>query len=88
MTLATVEAGTALGELPLLSNIPYVANVVTTQPSHLMQLTEDEFWNLMTTCPEVRKAILGNMAIRLQNLRGTTFTARRRWLRWVRSPPA
>jgi len=38
MTMAVIEAGTALGELPLLSNIPYMANVVTTHPSHLMQL--------------------------------------------------
>ena len=68
-----VEAGTALGELPLLSNIPYVASVVATQPSHLLRLNEDEFWNLMTTCPEVRKAILGNMAKRLQKLQSSTL---------------
>ena len=73
MTMSMIDAGTALGELPLLSNIPYVANVATTTPSHLLQLTEDEFWNLMTTCPEVRKAILGNMAVRLQKLQGTTL---------------
>ncbi len=73
MTMTMIDAGTALGELPLLSNIPYIANVATTKPSHLMQLTEDEFWNLMTTCPEVRKAILGNMAVRLQKLQGTTL---------------
>jgi signal transduction histidine kinase len=72
MTLAMIDAGSSLGELPLLSNIPYVASVVTTKPSHLMQLNEEEFWNLMTTCPEVRKAILGNMAQRLQKLQGTT----------------
>jgi signal transduction histidine kinase len=73
MMMSMVDAGTALGELPLLSNIPYVANVVTTKPSHLVQMTEDDFWNLMTTCPEVRKAILGNMAVRLQKLQGTTL---------------
>jgi signal transduction histidine kinase len=72
MTMAIVEAGSSLGELPLLSNIPYVASVVTTKPSHLMQLDEEEFWTLMTTCPEVRKAILGNMAQRLQKLQGVT----------------
>src|SRR5450631_3646503 len=31
MTMAVIEAGTALGELPLLSNIPYVANVVASK---------------------------------------------------------
>ena len=73
MTMSTVEAGTALGELPLLSNIPYVANVVASKPSHLMQLNEEEFWSLMTTCPEVRKAILGNMANRLLKLQNATL---------------
>jgi CRP-like cAMP-binding protein len=66
--ILTIGAGSAMGELSLLANIPNAANVVTTQPSHLLRLTEEEFWNLMTTCPEVRKAILGNMAIRLQGL--------------------
>jgi signal transduction histidine kinase len=72
MTMALVEAGTALGELPLLTNIPNVASVVTTKPSHLLQLSENDFWNLMMTCPEVRKAILGNMAMRLQKLQSVT----------------
>jgi signal transduction histidine kinase len=72
-TIAIIEAGTTLGELPLLSNIPYVANIVTSQPSHLLQLKEDEFWSLMTTCPEVRKAILGNMAKRLLKLQAATL---------------
>jgi signal transduction histidine kinase len=72
-TLAMVEAGTALGELPLLSNIPNMASVVASQPIHLLRLNEDEFWNLMTTCPEVRKAILGNMAKRLQKLQNSTL---------------
>src|ERR1700733_9053948 len=73
VTLSMVEAGTALGELPLLSNIPNMANVVVSQPSHLLRLDEEEFWNLMTTCPEVRRAILGNMAIRLQKLQSSTL---------------
>jgi signal transduction histidine kinase len=73
ITMSMIDSGSSLGELPLLSNIPYVASLVTTKPSHLMQLNEEEFWNLMTTCPEVRKAILGNMAERLQKLQGTTL---------------
>src|ERR1700730_6427737 len=73
MTMALVEAGTALGELPLLTNIPNVASVVTTKPSHLLQLSENDFWNLMMTCPEVRKAILGNMAKRFQKLQSVTM---------------
>ena len=41
-------------------------------PSHLLQLDEEQFWSLMTSCPEVRKAILGNMAHRFQKLQSMT----------------
>ncbi|MDP9037645.1 MAG: ATP-binding protein [Acidobacteriota bacterium] len=65
-TWATVASGTALGELPLLANVPNAANVQTVSRSQLLQLDEQQFWNLMTACPDVRKAILGNMAYRFQ----------------------
>jgi signal transduction histidine kinase len=63
-----VPEGTALGELPLLSNIPNAGNVQATQPCELLQLDEQQFWNLMMVCPGVRKAILGNMAHRFQKM--------------------
>jgi signal transduction histidine kinase len=61
-----VPEGTALGELPLLSNIPNATSARATQPCDLLQFDEQQFWNLMTICPGVRKAILGNMAYRFQ----------------------
>jgi signal transduction histidine kinase len=64
--LGAVPAGTALGELPLLANIPNGGNVRATEPCDLLQFDEQQFWNIMTSCPEVRKAILGNMAYRFQ----------------------
>ena len=64
--LYVVPAGTALGELPLLSNTPNAASVRASEPCELLQFDEQQFWNIMTACPEVRKAILGNMAHRLQ----------------------
>jgi len=72
MTLASIPAGTAFGELPLLANIPNAASVQATAASHLFQLNEEQFWDLMTSCPEVRKAILGNMAKRFQKLQSVT----------------
>jgi signal transduction histidine kinase len=72
LMLAMVEAGNAFGELPLLTNIPNSANIQATMPSRLLQLDEEQFWNLMTTCPQVRKAILGNMAYRFQKLQSIT----------------
>ena len=72
VTAATLPAGTAFGEVPLLAGIPSPASFEASQPSHLLRFTEEEFWQLMTTCPEVRKAILGNMAMRLQRMQNHT----------------
>jgi signal transduction histidine kinase len=69
--MANATAGTALGELPLLSNTPYAASVRATEPCTLLQFDEQQFWNIMKDCPEVRKAILGNMASRFQRFQST-----------------
>jgi signal transduction histidine kinase len=72
LTMAKIEAGNAFGELPLLANIPNAGTIQATAPSHMLQLDENQFWSLMTTCPQVRKAILGNMAYRFQKLQSVT----------------
>ena len=64
--LATIHEGTAFGELPLLANVPNAVNVATATPCEVLQLDEEQFWKLMTVCPGVRKAVLGNMAMRFQ----------------------
>jgi signal transduction histidine kinase len=64
--VAHLPEGTAFGELPLLANVPNASTVQSTTPSHLLRLDEQQFWDLMTTCPGVRKAVLGNMAYRFQ----------------------
>jgi Signal transduction histidine kinase regulating C4-dicarboxylate transport system len=68
MNLAPIPAGTAFGEVPLLSNTPNLVSVRAKSSSHLLQFDEESFWKLMTTCPGVRRAILGNMAMRIQRL--------------------
>jgi signal transduction histidine kinase len=65
-TVATMPAGNAFGELPLLANIPNGGNVVATEACELLRFDEQKFWVLMTVCPGVRKAVLGNMAARFQ----------------------
>jgi signal transduction histidine kinase len=72
LVLAMVEAGSAFGEMALLTNIPNAGAVEATAPSHLLQLSEDQFWHMMTGCPEVRKSILGNMAYRFQKMQSIT----------------
>ena len=72
VTLAKIEEGTTFGEMPLLANIPNTASIQALIPSRLVEMDEEQFWSLMTTCPTVRKAILGNMASRFQKMQSAT----------------
>jgi signal transduction histidine kinase len=65
-TYYVYEDGASMGEMSLLANIPNASNVRCIEPCEMMRLDEQQFWNLMTACPGVRKAILGFMALRLQ----------------------
>jgi signal transduction histidine kinase len=73
VALPSIPSGNAFGELPLLCNLPNMASLQATAPCHLVQFDEDQFWSLMTSCPDVRKAILGNMANRFQKLQSVTL---------------
>jgi signal transduction histidine kinase len=71
--ITSAPAGLAFGEVPLLSNIPNAANLRAISHCCLAQFDEESFWSLMTSCPEVRKSILGNMASRVQKLQSMTI---------------
>jgi len=73
MEITSIPSGNAFGELPLLANIPNAVNLKAEVPCHLVQINEEGFWSLMTTCPDVRKAILGNMAKRFQKMQSATI---------------
>jgi signal transduction histidine kinase len=73
LAMYTLEQGSSLGELPLLASLPATVNIEATRHCELLELNEEQFWSLMTTCPEVRREILGNMALRLQKMQSTTF---------------
>ncbi len=69
----TMEPGASFGEIPLLAGLPATSTFRASQPSRLLELDEEQFWALMTGCPGVRRAILGNMAMRLAKVQSTTF---------------
>lgn len=71
--VASYSGGSAFGEFPLLANLPMTGTLRVMQPSHLLLLDEESFWELMTTCAEVRKAILRNMAQRFQKYQTSTL---------------
>jgi CRP-like cAMP-binding protein len=72
VTLTNLEAGNAFGELPLMTHIPIIGTVEAARASYLLELDEEQFWTLMTSCPRVRKAILTNMADRIQKMQSVT----------------
>jgi signal transduction histidine kinase len=68
----SLTSGATFGEVPLLANVPNHISAQAIVPSHIVRLHEEEFWHLMTTCPEVRKAILSNMATRFLRIQSLT----------------
>jgi len=72
-SMYVLEPGSSFGEVPILAGSPAPANMCAGQPCHLVMLNEEQFWVLMTQCPGVRKAILGNMAMRLAKVQQATF---------------
>jgi len=72
LMVTSIPSGLAFGEVPLLANIPNAATLRAIGHCCLAQFGEESFWNLMTSCPEVRKTILGNMASRIQKLQSMT----------------
>jgi len=62
----TFEGGTYLGEIPILLGVPYFVSVCALAPTHLLQLSKDCFWRMVTGCPVISQAILRLMAERMQ----------------------
>lgn len=59
-------AGTFLGEVPILLNIPYEVTIRTSKQSHLFKIKKETFWQMISTCPSVTQQILQTMAQRVQ----------------------
>ncbi len=68
-TLAgTAEAGEGFGETPILTGKSYSPFRITAkQGTLLIRFSDDDFWKLLACCPSARKAILADMARRLQS---------------------
>lgn len=63
--ITTMSAGETFGEVPLLVGKNPQGIATALEPSRLVCLTEETFWKLMFCCPQVRTAVLGDMAHRL-----------------------
>jgi signal transduction histidine kinase len=63
----TQSAGESFGEMALLKGVQSTFALIATATSRLVRFDEESFWQLMFSCPRVRAAILGNMALRLES---------------------
>ncbi|WYM00972.1 MAG: ATP-binding protein [Gloeotrichia echinulata CP02] len=68
IVLATYDTGTFFGEVPILAGTVHLASGKAVRRSHMYCLHENDFWQMFTICPTVRKIVLGNMACRMQEL--------------------
>jgi signal transduction histidine kinase len=65
-TMGTAQSGEAFGETPFLTGKTHAMFLVTAvRDSDLLRFTSDQFWSLMACCPQARKVILADMAVRL-----------------------
>ncbi|MES2219803.1 MAG: ATP-binding protein [Acidobacteriota bacterium] len=68
--LATHHGCETFGEVPLLTGSMNRVECTMIEPSRLLRVDEEAFWQLMTTCPGVRKGILANLTMRQTGLQG------------------
>lgn len=65
-SLGTLDAGKYMGEVPILLDTPYQVTIRTLESSHLLRLTKEKFWDILTSCPPMTNEILRSMAQRVQ----------------------
>lgn len=58
--IAIAHAGECFGEVLLLSGKVMAVRVLAVQPSRLLCVAEDQFWQMMACCPTVRRAVLAD----------------------------
>ena len=68
--LATHHGCETFGEVPLMTGSASRVECTMIEPSRLLRVEEDSFWQLMTTCPNVRRGILANLTTRQQGMQG------------------
>ena len=69
----TVTPGGSFGEVTLMAGIASAVQAKAAEPSEVLELSEEQFWSLMTSFPTVRQAVLRNMGQRLAKQQSATF---------------
>lgn len=62
------KAGTVGGEVPLLMGTAHLASCKASLETEVILVDKDNFWKMLSSCPQVRERILKNMAERSADL--------------------
>ncbi len=68
--MAVTKAGSYIGEIMLLLDIPWLSTVRVSKPVRLFQLKEEHFWKMLSDCPTVAREIFRSAASRVRNFEG------------------
>jgi len=72
--LAIYQDGDTFGEAPLLLGYKKAGvQCVVTRPLRMLLVSEEGFWRLMATCPNVRQGVLATAAQRIHSFQATTL---------------
>ena len=66
IVLATYKTGMFFGEVALLAGTFHLASGRALLKSHLYCLKEEDFWQMLSFCPSLRKLVLDRKAMRMQ----------------------
>ena len=69
----THARGSTFGEMSLLASLPNPVSIIAVGPIRFARLDEHAFWQMMSICPEVRRVILDNMAMRFRKMQSMTI---------------
>lgn len=70
--MRVAKAGTYLGEIMLLLDIPWVSTIRVTKPGKVFRLDEAGFWRMMTQCQQIAREVFRAAATRMRNVEGYT----------------
>jgi signal transduction histidine kinase len=68
IVLATYNKGMFFGEVPLLAGTLHLASGQAVIKSHVYCLKEEDFWQMLSLCPSLRRIVSNHMAARMQEL--------------------
>src|SRR4051812_14346789 len=68
--MAVTKAGSYMGEVMLLLDIPWVSTARVAKPARLFRLDENRFWRMLADCHGIAREVFRSAASRMRNMEG------------------